>query len=174
MRVGCNPSFPEDPLTSQSTDAFIEWLEWKQHDPGSRRHLVFFIILNHHIPQLVDGLKQAFKTATKPLNYVVTFLGLGMGVMSSKLEEFDLENESTGERLSLFHDKGNYSFRLWRRIVTTDDSAWLAALTPTPIVQNSDDMVHTGEIPNTEGIDKTFYDYCDPYPVLRRLFDDYY
>ncbi|KAI1707989.1 hypothetical protein Ddc_14555 [Ditylenchus destructor] len=145
------------------TDAFIEWLEWKQHDPGSRRHLVLSIL--DHSQGLVDGLKQAFKTATKPLNYVVTFVDNRTGILFKddfEMDEFELENDSTGERLSLFHDKRNDSIRLWRRIVTPDDSAWLAALTTTPIDPKSDEMVHTGEIPHTEGIDKTFYDYYNP------------
>ncbi|KAI1708063.1 hypothetical protein Ddc_14534 [Ditylenchus destructor] len=159
MRIGNNSSFP----TRQSTEAFIEWLEWKQHDPGSRRHLVLNAI--NFVRELVDGLKQIFETATKSLNYLVTFLDLRTGVLCLELDEFVLENDSTGERLSLFHDRKNYSFRLWRRIVTPDDSAWLAALSPTPIDPESDVMVHTGEIPHVEGIDKTFYDYYNTYLV---------
>ncbi|KAI1712643.1 hypothetical protein Ddc_12327 [Ditylenchus destructor] len=169
MGIGNNSSFS----TRQSTDAFIEWLDWKQHDPGSRRHLVLNAL--NFVRGLVDGLKQAFKTATKPLNYVVTFVDHRTGELCMQLDEFELENDSTGERLSLFHDKGNYSFRLWRRIVTPDDSAWLAALTTTLIDPKSDAMVYTGEIPNTEGIDKTFYDYYNSFfrLVLRPKNESY-
>ncbi|KAI1709189.1 hypothetical protein Ddc_14026 [Ditylenchus destructor] len=165
LSVCNNSSFPRYLHTRQSTDAFIEWLEWKQHDPSSRRHLVLFTIYLDIARELVDGFKQAFKTATKPLNYVVTFVDLRFGVLRLDLNEFELENDSTGERLSLFHDKRNYSIRLWRRIVTPDDSAWLAALTSAAIDPNSDSMVRTGEIPRTEGIDKTFYDYQNPIPI---------
>ncbi|KAI1700306.1 hypothetical protein Ddc_18145 [Ditylenchus destructor] len=161
MAVSNRVSFPGEPLIRQSTDAFMEWLEWKQNKPVSRRHLVIFAL--HLAQELVDGLKQAFKSATKTLNYVVTFLDGAMGVLCKDLAEFELENESTGERLSLFRHQTN--FRLWRRIVTPNDSTWLAALTLirlTPIRPYFNEIVHTGEIPHTEGIDKTFYDYQNP------------
>ncbi|KAI1712663.1 hypothetical protein Ddc_12347 [Ditylenchus destructor] len=125
-------------LTKQSTEAFIEWLEWKQHDPGSRRHLVIYA---YDRPlELIEDLTQAFKSATKPLNYVVTFIDPSYRYYTQEVVEdlapFKLENDSTGERLSFFHHQLG-AYRLWRRIVNDSGN-------------------------NYDELDKNFYNYRHP------------
>ncbi|KAI1712665.1 hypothetical protein Ddc_12349 [Ditylenchus destructor] len=125
-------------LTKQSTDAFIEWIKWKQHDPGSRRHLVIYA---YDRPlELIEDLTQAFKSATKPLNYVVTFIDPSYRYYTQEVVEdlapFELENDSTGERLSFFHHQLD-AYRLWRRIVNDSGN-------------------------NYDELDKSFYNYRHP------------
>ncbi|KAI1711723.1 hypothetical protein Ddc_12815 [Ditylenchus destructor] len=128
----------------QAVESFKEWLNRKRDEPDSRRHLIVYRFA--HSLKLVEDLKQAFKTATKPLHYMITFLechvfrdALGIRSWDSSFEipfdsdEFHLDNESTGERLSLFEHKGTngchrFAWRLWRRRVMPDDSIWLSAL----------------------------------------------
>ncbi|KAI1700246.1 hypothetical protein Ddc_18165 [Ditylenchus destructor] len=100
---------------------------------------------------------QAFQTDKKSFHYVVTFDRCHVWELRSFSNfdpgEFHLDNESTGERLSMFRRNG-LAWCLWRRSVKPDDSIWLSALTervtPNRIVP--------------EGYDKEFYDV--EYPVI--------
>ncbi|KAI1726045.1 hypothetical protein DdX_02738 [Ditylenchus destructor] len=136
---------------TQSIESFKEWLAWKQDQPESRRHLVLYHYT--HSLELVEDLKQDFQTATRPLNYVVTFMSCHVGDLRSfdctyfHPGEFHLDNQSTGERLSMFQHKGS-AWRLWRRSVKPDDSTWLTALTE----RDAPDRI----VP--DGFDKEFYD----------------
>ncbi|KAI1706199.1 hypothetical protein Ddc_15439 [Ditylenchus destructor] len=162
----------------QAVESFKEWLNRKRDESDSRRHLIVYRFA--HSLKLVEDLKQAFKTATKPLHYMVTFLechvfrdALGIRSWDSSFEipfdsdEFHLDNESTGERLSLFEHKGTdgwdqFAWRLWRRRVMPDDSIWLSALS------NGGYIIHGMFTPKApprlvpEGFEKQFYDFECP------------
>ncbi|KAI1712660.1 hypothetical protein Ddc_12344 [Ditylenchus destructor] len=134
-----NSSFPGVPPTRQSTEAVIEWLEWKQHEPGSRRHLVIYRY--DRSLELLEALIQAFKSATKPLNYAVTFIcrmphQRPNDQFVKDLAPLELENDSTGERLSFFHHQMD-AYRLRRRIVNDSEK-------------------------NNDQRDKSFYNYRHP------------
>ncbi|KAI1692449.1 hypothetical protein DdX_21246 [Ditylenchus destructor] len=76
--------------------------------------------------------------------------------------EFHLDNERTGERLSLFRDK-RYCYRLWRRTVTSSDSTWLSALIGGEFMEKE-----VREAARETGFDEEFYDYYLPvvYDIL--------
>ncbi|KAI1708000.1 hypothetical protein Ddc_14566 [Ditylenchus destructor] len=107
-------------------EAFIEWIQWKQNESGSRRHLVltWWSFDGIIVQEMMEDLKHAFETATQPLSYVITFVTEYHEYNVGHPGEFHLDNEQTGERLSLFKDKKR-CFRLWRRTVTSSDSTWL-------------------------------------------------
>ncbi|KAI1697722.1 hypothetical protein DdX_18341 [Ditylenchus destructor] len=109
-------------------DTFMDWIQWKQNQSGSRRHLVLIgcQLALTATQEMLEDLKYAFETATKPLSYVITFAH-HYNDEAENPSEFHLDNERTGERLSLFRDK-QHCFRLWRRTVTSSDSTWLSAL----------------------------------------------
>ncbi|KAI1709173.1 hypothetical protein Ddc_14010 [Ditylenchus destructor] len=114
-------------------DIFMEWIQWKQNQPGSRRHLVLVFWWYALAAEMVEDLKHAFETATQPLSYVITFVipyypsNRNYDDEVESHSEFHLDNERTRERLSLFKDRRD-CFRLWRRTVTSSDSTWLRAL----------------------------------------------
>ncbi|KAI1706447.1 hypothetical protein Ddc_15291 [Ditylenchus destructor] len=129
---------------SQAKESFKKWLSWKRDQPGSRRHLELYRYT--HSVELVADLKQAFQTDKKPLHYVVTFDRTSLNRSNFDPGEFHLDNESTGERLSMFRHKG-FAWRLWRRSVKPNDSIWLSALT--------ESVTPNRIVP--DGYDKEFY-----------------
>ncbi|KAI1709174.1 hypothetical protein Ddc_14011 [Ditylenchus destructor] len=133
-------------------DTLLEWIQWKQNQSGSRRHLVLKCSLHSVASQeLLDVLKHAFETATKPLSYVITFAETDYG--NRNPGEFHLDNDHTRERLSLFRDK-RYCYRLWRRTVTSSDSTWLMALINGTWMEKE-----VREAARKTGFDEKFYDY---------------
>ncbi|KAI1712657.1 hypothetical protein Ddc_12341 [Ditylenchus destructor] len=109
---------------------------------------------------------QEFKAATKPVNYVLTYID-DLLLYPTHRERFlryrglDLENELTGERLTFIWKKV-FFFRLWRRIVTPSDSAWMSALAENKISANT-----------IEGFDAKFYKCEKPSYLMNREFDCY-
>ncbi|KAI1709171.1 hypothetical protein Ddc_14008 [Ditylenchus destructor] len=140
-------------------DTFMEWIQWKQHQSGSRRHLVlvWWRFDAMAVQEMLDVFKHAFKTARKRLSYVVTFIDCWhySHDEDENPTEFHLDNERTGERLSFFKDK-KLCFRLWRRTVTSSDSTWLLALSG---------EIEKGviEVARKTGFDEIFYYYSVPY-----------
>ncbi|KAI1723064.1 hypothetical protein Ddc_07259 [Ditylenchus destructor] len=171
----------------QVIESFKDWLEWKQDEPGSKRHLVLYLC--SHTLKILEVLTKAFEVATKPLHYVVTFVECRNWEQEFSedkvilhdlhldkqpdyldyyyrdyLEEFHLDNESTGERLSLFHKDrrhGGRAWRLWRRCVTPDDSIWLSVLSEMKD-EFSDLHSDTSNKIIPEGFDEQFYDFVYP------------
>ncbi|KAI1697719.1 hypothetical protein DdX_18338 [Ditylenchus destructor] len=135
-------------------DTFMEWIQWKQNESGSRRHLVLIRcpLSLTAIQEMLEDLKHAFETATKPLSYVITFANEYYNGVDNP-SEFHLDNERTGERLSLFRDK-QHCFRLWRRTVTSSDSTWLSALIGGKRMEK--------EVAKKTGFDEKFYYYHLP------------
>ncbi|KAI1709172.1 hypothetical protein Ddc_14009 [Ditylenchus destructor] len=121
----------------------------------SARHLVLtcWSLYSVHSQELLEDLKHAFETATKPLSYVITFAETDYADIGNP-GEFHLDNERTGERLSLFRDK-RYCYRLWRRTVTSSDSTWLSALI-------GEKQKEVKEAAKETGFDEKFYDYFLP------------
>ncbi|KAI1700700.1 hypothetical protein DdX_16562 [Ditylenchus destructor] len=147
-----------DPKCTKLT--FMDWIQWKQKESGSRRHLVLFWWRFDAIAvqEILEDLKHAFVNATKSLSYVITF-GDCLPYNHDETEnpsEFHLDNERTGERLSLFEDK-KLSFRLWRRTVTSSDATWLLALIGGEFMEKE-----VKEAARETGFDEEFYDYCLP------------
>ncbi|KAI1692450.1 hypothetical protein DdX_21247 [Ditylenchus destructor] len=94
--------------SGETTESIVKWLEWKQHEPVSRRHLT----LQRYacIEELLDMLIHAFKVATKPVNYVLTYTDDLLYSLTSidrfkRYRGLDLTNESTGERLTFIWKK---------------------------------------------------------------------
>ncbi|KAI1709005.1 hypothetical protein Ddc_14091 [Ditylenchus destructor] len=108
-------------LLSDMTVAFAKWLHWKQERKNSRRHLIF----EHCIlpDNLVSWLKEAFLTATSPVNYVISFVQCEILISDM---EFNMENKETGEQLTIlkFSEEGytKTTFQIWRRIPVEDDN----------------------------------------------------
>ncbi|KAI1709170.1 hypothetical protein Ddc_14007 [Ditylenchus destructor] len=138
-------------------DTFMEWIQWKQNQSGSRRHLVLtcWSLALTKTQEMLEDLKHAFETATQPLNYVITFAER-VYCDDGYPREFHLDNDHTRERLSLFRDE-QYCFRLWRRTVTSSDSTWLSALIGGKLMEKE-----VREAARKTGFDEKFYDYCLP------------
>ncbi|KAI1712636.1 hypothetical protein Ddc_12320 [Ditylenchus destructor] len=134
-------------------EAFLYWIHWKQNESGSRRHLVLigWTLASTATQEMLDDLKHAFETATKPLSYVITFANY---YKDDNPREFHLDNDHTSERLSLFKDKKR-CFRLWRRTVTSSDSTWFLAL-------SGEKDKEIREAARETGFDEKFYDYFLP------------
>ncbi|KAI1692448.1 hypothetical protein DdX_21245 [Ditylenchus destructor] len=146
-------------------DTIMEWIQWKQNESGSRRHLVLIwwsldvrTLMNRRkcwTTEMLEDLKHAFETAAKPLSYVITF-AYYYNDEAENHSEFHLDNERTGERLSLFRDK-RYCYRLWRRTVTSSDSTWLSALIGGEFMEKE-----VREAARETGFDEEFYGYYLP------------
>ncbi|KAI1709009.1 hypothetical protein Ddc_14095 [Ditylenchus destructor] len=146
--------FTNTRLTSDMTVAFTKWLHWKQGQKNSRRHLIFercdLLYDRDFIYGNVSCLKEAFLTATSPVNYVITY----NDVLISEME-FCLENKETGERFTMLkfpvEEYGKTVFRIWRRIPIEDDN------------QKNLDAEHlsmlAGECVANDSFDKDFYNF---------------
>ncbi|KAI1709007.1 hypothetical protein Ddc_14093 [Ditylenchus destructor] len=141
-------------LRDNMTVTFAKWLHSKQGQKNSRRHLIFERYNLRY--DIVLWLKEAFLTATSPVNYVVSFVQC-MDYIPNLINdmEFCLENKETGERLTMFKFPGEENrkttFRIWRRIPIEDDN------------QKNVDAEHlsmlSGECAANDSFDKDFYDF---------------
>ncbi|KAI1710683.1 hypothetical protein Ddc_13287 [Ditylenchus destructor] len=97
-------------------ECFAEWLHYKHMEANSRRHLILKEYPKVTVSELAKILKKEFQAATAPVNYMVTLPGC-----KYTLDDDDMQNDVTGERLSHFSFPHPNAYSLtvnciWRRI----------------------------------------------------------